>query len=249
MADVSESVERSEESLKGEGHYFAEAEAHFRRGDFEGALRAFAKVLEHNSARTAAWSGQVRMLIELGEFPEAKLWADKALERYPKDPELLAAKAVALARMGDLKAALAYSDAAFEERGDTSYVWMARGDVMLARGERRAEFCFERARVVSQQDWLVEWLISRAHYYYAQFAQALAAVQRVLAREAGFAMGWMQAGLCQQELGMTAVALGSYQRAIELDPRLDQARALHRTLEEVGWWNTVRGKWLRMFRS
>ena len=30
---------------------------------------------------TAAWTGQVRMLIELGEFREAKLWADKALER------------------------------------------------------------------------------------------------------------------------------------------------------------------------
>ena len=36
----------------------------------------------------------MRMLIELGEFREAKLWADKALERFPHEPELLAAKAV-----------------------------------------------------------------------------------------------------------------------------------------------------------
>ena len=36
----------------------------------------------------------MRALIELEEFQEAKLWADKALERFPNEPELLAAKAV-----------------------------------------------------------------------------------------------------------------------------------------------------------
>jgi len=39
---------------------------------------------------------------------------------------LLAAKAVALARGGDLQAALAFSDALSEERGDTPYIWLAR---------------------------------------------------------------------------------------------------------------------------
>ena len=47
------------------------------------------------------------MLVELGEYQEAKLWADKAIEKFPGDPELLAAKAVALARSGDLQGALA----------------------------------------------------------------------------------------------------------------------------------------------
>ena len=49
------------------------------------------------------------------------------------EPELLAAKAVALGRNGDLQEALAFSDASIEERGDTPYVWLARGDVLLAR--------------------------------------------------------------------------------------------------------------------
>jgi Flp pilus assembly protein TadD len=49
-------------------------------------------------AQPGRWTGQVRMLIELKEFHEAKLWADKALEKFPNEPELLAAKAVALAR-------------------------------------------------------------------------------------------------------------------------------------------------------
>ena len=102
------------------------------------------------------------MLIELGEFREAKLWADKALERFPNEPELLAAKAVALARSGDLQGALSFSDASIEERGDTPYVWLARGDVLLARAEARADYCFEKA-AAARAARLVRGLAGGAH--------------------------------------------------------------------------------------
>src|SRR6185369_10866568 len=55
-----------------------DAQAAFEQADFEAALRAFAKVLEFNPHNSVAWAGQVRALVELGEFNEAKLWADKA---------------------------------------------------------------------------------------------------------------------------------------------------------------------------
>src|SRR2546421_5552119 len=118
--------------LKGETQYWTEAQAAFANGNFESALRRFSKVLEFNPQNAGAWTGQVRMLIELGELKEAGLWADKALERFPQESELLAAKAVALARSGELQEALAFSDASIEERGDTPYVWLARADVFLA---------------------------------------------------------------------------------------------------------------------
>ena len=92
--------------VKDEAYYFAEAETAFQNGNFESALRLYAKVLEYNPQKAPAWTGQVRMLIELGQIREAKLWADKALEHFPSEPELLAAKAVALGRSGDLQAAL-----------------------------------------------------------------------------------------------------------------------------------------------
>src|SRR5277367_2613679 len=114
--------------VKDEAYYLAEARTAFENGKFEPALRLYSKVLEYNPRNTGAWTGQVRMLIELGEYREAKLWADKAIERFSNEPELLAAKAVALARSGDLEGALSFSDAAIEERGDTPYVWLARGD-------------------------------------------------------------------------------------------------------------------------
>src|SRR5262249_31058252 len=107
-----------------EAYYLSEAHSAFENGEFEKALRLYSKVIEFNPQNTMAWTGQVKMLIELGEFQEAKLWADKALERFASCPELLAAKAVALARSGDLQGALAFSDASIEERGDTPYIWL-----------------------------------------------------------------------------------------------------------------------------
>lgn len=69
---------------KDEAYYMSGARSAFENGNFESALRHFSKVLEFNPQNAAAWTGQVRMLIELGEFREAKLWADKALERFPR---------------------------------------------------------------------------------------------------------------------------------------------------------------------
>ena len=139
--------------VKDESYYVNAARTAFENGQFEPALRYYSKILEFNPTNTAAWAGQVRMLIELGEFREAKLWADKALEQFPHEPELLAAKAVALGRSGDLGGAISFSDAAIEERGDTPYVWLARGDVLLARSESRADYCFEKAVQLAPGDW------------------------------------------------------------------------------------------------
>src|SRR6266545_5936980 len=176
--------------LKDESYFLAQAQAAFESGQFEEALRHYAKVLEFNPTNAVAWAGQVRMLIELNEFQEAKQWSDKALERFPNEPELLAAKAVSLARLGDLKAALAYSDASLEERGETPYVWLARGDVQLAREEKRAEYCFDRALALAPRDWVVRWLAARVHYYYKKFAAAVKFLQRALEFNSGQGVLW-----------------------------------------------------------
>src|SRR5436305_8327602 len=153
------------EPVKGVAYYLAEARSAFESANFDQGLRLYSKVLEFNPENAAAWTGQVRMLIELGEFREAKLWADKALERFPHDAELLASKAVALARSGDLQGALAFSDASIEERGDTPYIWLARGDVLMAREEARADYCFDKALLLAPRDWFTTWLASRIRVY------------------------------------------------------------------------------------
>src|SRR5580765_6923315 len=206
-------------AVKDESFYFSEAQSAFENGEFEPALRLYSKVLEFNPQNAAAWTGQVRMLIELGEFREAKLWADKALERFPHEPELLAAKAVALGRSGDLQGALAFSDASIEERGDTPYIWLARADVLLARKEQRADYCFEKALMLAPRDWFIAWLAARIRQYYEQFALALKLLQQAVEWNTSHFLLWLNLGQCQQALGLTGPAEGSFKIAKELNPK------------------------------
>ncbi len=237
-----ESEDRSQSAgeLRDEKFYFAEATSAFEDGNFEQALQKFAKVLEFNPQNAAAWSGQVRMLIELAEFHEAKVWADKALEHFPRDAELLAAKAVALGRSGDLKAALAFSDASIEERGDTPYIWLARGDVLMARNEKRADYCFEKAQLLAPQDWFVHWLASRIRLFYQKFVLALKLAQQALACDSTRCVVWLQLGLCQKALGMTGVAQTSFEQALQLNSFCREADHALAELKQVGWFASLR---------
>ena len=119
---------------------------------------------------------------------------------------MLAAKAVALGRSGDLQGALAFSDASIEERGDTPYVWLARGDVLLAREEARADYCFEKALLLAPRDWFIAWLAARIRYYYKQFALALKLLQQAVELNAGHFLLWLELGQCQQALGLVGPA-------------------------------------------
>ena len=243
------SRQRQKTLLKDEPYYFSEATRAFENGEFEAALRLYSKVLEYNPHNIAAWTGQVRMLIELGEFQEARLWADKALERYPNDSELLAAKAVALGRSGDLHGALMFSDASISERGDTPYVWLARGDVLLAREEQRADYCFEKALMLAPQDWFVTWLAGRIRLYYQQFALALKLLQQAVELNAGHFMVWLELGRCQHQLGLAASAKMSLAQAKQLNPQCREANLELIRVGDIGLWPRVRGWWRRLLKS
>jgi tetratricopeptide (TPR) repeat protein len=235
--------------VKDEVYYVAEARSAFENGEFEPALRHYSKVLEFNPQNAAAWAGQVRMLVELGEYAEAKLWADKALEKFPTDPELLAAKAVSLGRQGDVEAALAFSDAAIAERGDTAYVWLARGDVLLAREEPRADYCFEKALLLAPRDWSVAWLAARIRYHYAQFALALKLARQALEWNGAHFVLWLELGRCQQALGLIGAARQSLDQARQLNPQSLPVREALNELSDSGLGSRERGWFRRLFRS
>jgi tetratricopeptide (TPR) repeat protein len=226
-----------------------EANAAVSVGDFEAALRAYARLLEYDPQSIEAWAGQVRMLIELGEFKEAALWADKALERFPRQAELLAAKGVSLARLGDLQAAMAFSDAAVEEQGDGPYIWLARGDVLLAWKEQRADYCFTRALAAAPGQWLWPWLVSRVHFYYQKFALALKWVKEALAMDASQSALWVQLGRCQLALGMASAARTSFEQARELNPRCGDVAAALVEVQRLGAWARWRGYCRRWFQG
>ena len=245
-----ESEERSPQRkalVKDEAYYRAEAKSAFENGGFEPALRMYSKVLEFNPNEAEAWTGQVRMLIELGQHEEARLWADKALERFPRDAELLAAKAVALARCGDTQGALAFSDSAIEERGDAPYVWLSRADVLLARKESRADYCFEKALMLAPRDWFVAWLGARVRCYYKQFVLALKLLQQAVELNATHFVLWLELGRCQQALGLARPARHSFEQARQLNPNRHDAREELARLSSQGAGSRLRGWWRRLF--
>jgi tetratricopeptide (TPR) repeat protein len=239
---------QAQSRVKDEAFYLREAVEAFESGRFEIALRSYAKALEQNPKSAPAWTGQVRMLIELGEYREARLWAEKALVLFPREGELLAAKAVALARSGDGKGALAFSDASMEVETSTPYIWLARGDVLLARKEKRAAYCFEKAILLARDHWLWPWLASRVHAFYRQTAQALKFAQQALALDPVRAIIWQQLGRCEGALGLASKAQQSFERARELDrdcPELDKLTVelnceslLGRLLRRFSWKGT-----------
>ena len=230
-----------------EARFLSEAQTAFEAGRFEPGLRLYSKVLEYNPRNVRAWTGQVRMLIELGEYREAKLWADKALERFPNDAELLAAKAVALGRSGDLDGALVFSDAAVGEHGDVPYVWLARGEVLLARSEPLAEYCFEKALLLAPRDWFTLWLAARIRFYYRQFVLALKLVQQALELKAGQFILWLEQGYCQQALGMIGAAEHSFNQARQLNPACQEAKDALHNITRSGLFARLRGGFRRLF--
>lgn len=238
----------AEQVLKNEAYYLGEAQRAFEIADFEQGLRLYARALEENPKSTAAWTGQVRMLIELGEYREAKAWADKALETHPNHAELLAAKAVALGRLGDLDEALAFSDAAFEERGNSPFVWLARADVLLARKEQRAEYCFEKAIGMAPRDWFVAWLTARVRVFYKHFTQALKVLRQAIEWESTQFVLWLQKGECELALGQTQAACASFEQVLQLNPLCPAAQdGIHRARSSgfgsrwTGWWRRITG--------
>ena len=250
FGDQSENRSQSEPSTRTSDEFscLESAGAAFADGDFEVALRRFSKVLEFNPDNAAAWTGQVRMLIELGEFREARLWADKALERFPHETELLAAKGVALARGGDLQGAISFSDAAIEERGDSPYLWLARGDVLLARQESRADYCFEKALLLAPQDWLVSWLAARIRMFHDQFVLALKLLEQALEWNAGGFVLWLELGRCQQALGLVNPARNSYRQAGQFKPNCAAVTTALLALDQTPAWPRMRGWWWRLFK-
>ena len=122
-----------------------------------------------------------------------------------------------------MQGALAFSDASIEERGDTPYVWLARGDVLLAREEARADYCFEKALLLAPGDWFIAWLAARIRYYYKQFALALKLLQQAVESNAGHFLLWLELGQCQQALGLIGPARNSFTQARQLNPQCREA--------------------------
>lgn len=233
------------EMVRDTAYFFQKATQSYLHGDYELALRNYSRSLEASSTFFEGWAGQIRMLIELGEFPEALVWADKAMESFPEHPDLLASKAVACLRDAKYDKAKAYSDNSISKDNTGPRVWLARAEVLLQSRSRIAEDCLSKALSVSgdQADY-VHLEIGRLLRHYRRYSSAIEHLQEAVRLFPKSALAWYELGYCQAKLGFNQ-AETSIEQCLHLHPRWDAALVLSRQAK-TGLFRKLFGRlWFR----
>ncbi len=233
------------EPIRDAAYFYRQAVLAWLGGDWELGLRNYSRSVEQNRALFEAWSGQVMMLIELGEYPEAQVWADKALEMFPEHPELLAEKAIACVRDEKLDKAMAYSDNAVSKERLTPRVWLGRAEVLMKRKNRLSEECIHKAVVLAGGSADIVCLeAGRVLSRGGRYSSALEFLERGVKDYSKSALAWFELGRCQSRLGFSQ-AKASLQQALYLRP--DWA-CVQRELAKAGrgpagrLWRRFRGR-------
>jgi tetratricopeptide (TPR) repeat protein len=226
--------------------WMEEADRERRMGHFETALRYYSRALELDRVILPAWVGQVQMLVQLGEFPEADLWARKSLEVFPGNAELCAGRAQALCRTGDVKQAQELSDGSFAREGSSAYRWMVRGELLLVQRQKTDDHCFDKA-MQTDPDWLVPVEIALICRYHDSPGQALRYLRTAVEKAPDQPYPWYVTGLCQADLESVGAAINSFQRCVAVSPGHEDARQQianlsNRSISPTRW---LRGLWRR----
>jgi tetratricopeptide (TPR) repeat protein len=216
------------------GYWMNKADESRRAGLYESALKYFSRALELERSLVAGWVGQVQMLVQLDEFPEAELWAGKGLELFPSNGELMAGRAQAFCRQGDTKQAYAWCDGSLRQTGQSAYRWQVRGEIMVATRQRMDSYCFDKAQELDP-DWLVPLETARVELYYRRPGKALGRIRRAVEIAPGAPYAWYLQGVCEYELGLTRAARASLQHCLDLSPRHARAEEQLRRLQEWHW--------------
>ena len=212
------------ESVRDAPYFHQRAVQCFLHGDFELALRNYSRALEANSTFFNGWAGQIWMLIELGEYPEAIVWADKALESFPEHPELLAAKASACLRDAKFKKAKAYSDNSISKDNVGPRVWLVRAEVLLQSKSRVADNCISKALALSDDKAdLTRFEAGRLLRRYGQYSTAVEYLQETVHQFPKSALAWYELGYCQSKLGFSQ-AETSLEQCLHLQPHFTEAK-------------------------
>jgi tetratricopeptide (TPR) repeat protein len=223
-ADAADRVEKDEK------HWAAMAEQHRQTGNYEMALRFYSRALEVDKTLVPAWVGQVQMLVQLDEYPQASLWSQKALELFPSHGDLLAGQAQAECRMGNVNKAYSLSDGALRQRGESAYRWQVRGELVVASKDKTDRHCFDKAQVVDNH-WLVPLESALIYAYYKFHSKAQQRAQAAIEKAPDAHYAWYVLGLCQSKLGFETAAVNSLRRCLELCPRHAESLSLVADLE------------------
>lgn len=148
------------------------------KGDLEKALKYYSRAIDYDERKTEPWVKQIWILIQLNEITQALTWTKKALQKFPKCPELLSLRALIGAMYADFKTAMAYADNANSQKGLSPLTQILRGGILLLQGGRHqrksAERCIMKGLEGNQQDW---WLQVNAGLAYLEAGYSFNAME------------------------------------------------------------------------
>ena len=213
-------VERSHS----ERDYLELGDRALREGAYEAALRYYSRALGHDEKLERAWLGQILCLISLGELEEAITWADRARGLFPHSADIVAAKAVAWGRNGDFEKATGFSDSSLKLDDASSFVWWARGDVLIAANPRNAVHCFNKASEIGKDDPQLLFWIAKTFLSVDMPAEARRFLLRAERLDPDNPVLWHFLGLASKALGMFGEAQKAFEQVLNIDPRREEAK-------------------------
>jgi tetratricopeptide (TPR) repeat protein len=152
-----------------------------------------------------------------GKFDRAMQLYREWLERRPEDVKLLEGAAQMAQELGDSAAARAYLERAVDAEPDNVELWRALARLLAECGEAaEALAAADRAVALDRRDAAA--LVHRGHLLRLNGDREAAVLdfEAAAAIEPENAVAWFNLGTCQNELGRSDEASGSFSRAAEL---------------------------------
>ena len=192
------------------------AEEQFDGGLYELALASYSRALRFNKDLSQGWVGQVRCLLCLGEYPEAITWSSRGLDRFPNSSDLLASKGLAMIFAGQRSEGMEFLDGAVQMKSPSAWVWIARGQGLLAIGQPAANAtrCFMKAYEAAPEEWRVAMRIGMAYNRCRMFAQSRPLLLSAVRQAPGNPLLLYHLGVAHEGLGDRRAAVGYYERAV-----------------------------------
>ncbi len=160
---------------------------------------------------------------ERHNFEAAAGFFEQALRHAPGRPSVLMNLGVSCVQLGRFEQADECMRQALTADASQCDAWMAWGVATMALGDwPQALHCHEQARALGADgaQFCLGWGQCLAHE--GRLSQALQAFDQALTHDPELAEAWSQMAHVQRDMGQTAQAIASYQRALQLgaDPEL-----------------------------
>ena len=203
------------------------------QGDLEGALKSFSEALVLKPENEEAWLAFAGILNRMRRYAEEVEAYDQALRSNPRNVQALINKGAALHALRRFDEAEPCYEAALALRPEYAPAWNNLGAARLRRGKLDGALeAFEHAARLDPTffDALVNEVF--AWQRKSKHGHAVIAADRALRLREEPWLRYLK-GLSHLALMESSLAAGCFERALELDPQLEQARDALRKAKEL----------------